>query len=478
MAFAVIAAALIAGLAGAVAQAPDLAAWPTKPIKAFIPFGAGSATDVVPRAVFDRLATELGQPIVIENRGGAGGTLGVGAVVRAEPDGHTILANSSAHTIAPWIVPNIPYDTAKDLAGALMIGQNANVLIVSPPRAGRPSRISSPIAKANRGTVNYGSAGVGTATHMSAERFRLSAGIEAVHIPYKGGAEALTDVLGGRVDFYFCPISTALPFIRDGRVLALVVSTPTRMPDLPDVPTSLEAGYRGFRHDDLVRRLHAGEDAARHRRQVPCRRHEAARDAADAGEVEAARGLSDAAHAGRNRQAGRRRDRGQRQADKGRGHAVSRTARGRNAPMFGRMEWTSGRSPMSCRSRRRSGRPTSPPSSPRGSAPSSATVRTANSTDQPCCGDIEAVVKAHGLVWRSQPVRSGAVTIADAQEFGALLAELPKPVLAYCRSGTRCATLWSLSEAGKRPLAEIVSRANAAGYDVVSVMERTLNPGA
>jgi sulfide:quinone oxidoreductase len=100
------------------------------------------------------------------------------------------------------------------------------------------------------------------------------------------------------------------------------------------------------------------------------------------------------------------------------------------------------------------------------------------STDQPCCGDIEAVVKAYGLVWRSQPVRSGAVTIADAEEFGALLAELPKPVLAYCRSGTRCATLWSLSEAGKRPLAEIVSRANAAGFDVVSVMERTLNPGA
>jgi sulfide:quinone oxidoreductase len=99
------------------------------------------------------------------------------------------------------------------------------------------------------------------------------------------------------------------------------------------------------------------------------------------------------------------------------------------------------------------------------------------STDQPCCGDIEAVVKAHGLVWRSQPVRSGAVTIADAQEFGALLAELPKPVLAYCRSGTRCAILWSLSEAGKRSLVEIVSRANAAGYDVVPVMERALNPG-
>jgi tripartite-type tricarboxylate transporter receptor subunit TctC len=164
-------------------------------------------------------------------------------VVRAEPDGYTILANSSAHTIAPWIVPNIPYDTAKDLAGVLMIGQNANVLIVSSTKGWKTVQDLVAFAKAKRGTINYGSAGVGTATHMSAERFRLSAGIEAQHIPYKGGAEALTDVLGGRIDFYFCPISTALPFIRDGRVLALVVSTPTRASDLPEVPTSLEAGY-------------------------------------------------------------------------------------------------------------------------------------------------------------------------------------------------------------------------------------------
>jgi tripartite-type tricarboxylate transporter receptor subunit TctC len=239
--FAIIAAAVSLGVATAAAQTSP--AWPTKPIKAFIPFGAGSATDVVPRAVFDLLAVELGQPIVIENRGGAGGTLGVGAVVRAEPDGYTILANSSAHTIAPWIVPNVPYDTAKDLAGALMIGQNANVLIVLPAKGWKTVQDLVAFAKAKRGAINYGSAGVGTATHMSAERFRLSAGFEAVHIPYKGGAEALTDVLGGRIDFYFCPISTALPLIRDGRVLALVVSTPVRASDLPDVPTSIEAGY-------------------------------------------------------------------------------------------------------------------------------------------------------------------------------------------------------------------------------------------
>ena len=163
--FAIIAAAMSLGVATAAAQTSP--AWPTKPIKAFIPFGAGSATDVVPRAVFDLLAMELGQPIVIENRGGAGGTLSVGAVVRAEPDGYTILANSSAHTIAPWIVPNVPYDTAKDLAGALMIGQNANVLIVLPAKGWKSVQDLVAFAKAKRGAINYGSAGVGTATHMS-----------------------------------------------------------------------------------------------------------------------------------------------------------------------------------------------------------------------------------------------------------------------------------------------------------------------
>lgn len=217
--------------------------WPTKPLRAFIPFGAGSATDLVPRAVFEPLAAELGQPIVVENRGGAAGTIAGNAVVRADPDGHTLLATGSNLTIAPWIVPSMPYDTVKELAGALMIGQNANVLIVPPSRGWKTVQDLVAAAKAKPGSINYSSAGVGTATHLNAEKFRLSAGFEAVHIPYKGGAEALADVLGGRVDFYFCPISTALPFIADGRVVALAVSTATRASDLPNVPTTLEAGY-------------------------------------------------------------------------------------------------------------------------------------------------------------------------------------------------------------------------------------------
>jgi tripartite-type tricarboxylate transporter receptor subunit TctC len=234
---------LAAGVVCAPIGQAQAQSWPTKPLRAFIPFAAGSATDLVPRAVFEPLAVELGQPIVVENRGGAGGTIAGNAVVRAEPDGYTILATGSNLTIAPWIVPNVPYDTVKDLASALMIGQNANVLIVPPSRGWKTARDLVAAAKAKPGSINYSSAGVGTATHLTAEKFRLSAGFEAVHIPYKGGAEALADVLGGRVDFYFCPISTALPFIMDGRVVALAVSTPTRASALPNMQTTLEAGY-------------------------------------------------------------------------------------------------------------------------------------------------------------------------------------------------------------------------------------------
>ena len=229
---------------GIVFASASAQAWPDQTIRAFIPFGAGSATDVLPRTVFDALSKELGQPITVENKGGAGGTLGIGEVVRAQPDGYTILANSSAQTIAPFIVPNFPYDVAKDLSGVLMIGQNANVLLVLPSKGWKTVADFVAAAKAKPGAVNFGSAGVGTATHISGERFRLAAGIEATHVPYKGGAEALTDLLGGRIDFLFTPISTALPLIRDGRVVPLMVSTPTRASDLPDVPTPVDLGFK------------------------------------------------------------------------------------------------------------------------------------------------------------------------------------------------------------------------------------------
>jgi tripartite-type tricarboxylate transporter receptor subunit TctC len=216
--------------------------WPTHLIKATIPFGAGSATDVVPRLVFDRLAAELGQPIVIENRPGAGGTLGTALVAKAAPDGYSILAHSSALTIAPAIFANLTFDATKDLASVLMIGSSANVMIVPVSRPWKTVQEFIADAKAKPGSISFGSVGTGSAVHISAEKFRLAAGIEATHVPYRGGAEVITDILGGRVDFYFCPLATALPLIHDGKVRALVVSTDKRAADLPEVPTPSEAG--------------------------------------------------------------------------------------------------------------------------------------------------------------------------------------------------------------------------------------------
>lgn len=218
--------------------------WPSRLIKATIPFGAGSATDVVPRLVFDRLAIELGQPIVIENRAGAGGTLGTAVVAKADPDGYSILAHSSALTIAPAIFPNLTFDATKDLSSVLMIGSSANVMIVPNSRPWKTIQDFISDAKAKPGSISFGSVGIGSAVHISAEKFRLAAGIEATHVPYRGGSEVISDILGGRIDLYFCPLATALPLIREGQVRALLVSTPKRVADLPDVPTPVEVGLK------------------------------------------------------------------------------------------------------------------------------------------------------------------------------------------------------------------------------------------
>ena len=218
--------------------------WPSRLIRATIPFGAGSATDVVPRLVFDRLAAELGQPIVVENRPGAGGTLGTAMVVKADPDGYSVLAHSSALAIAPAIFPDLTFDASRDLKGVLMIGSSAAVMIVSPSRPWKTVQDFIAEAKAKPGSISFGSVGVGSSVHISAEKFRLAAGIEATHVPYRGGPEVIADVIGGRVDFYFCPLATALPLIQAGRVRALLVSTPKRAAELPDVPTPSEIGLK------------------------------------------------------------------------------------------------------------------------------------------------------------------------------------------------------------------------------------------
>jgi tripartite-type tricarboxylate transporter receptor subunit TctC len=217
--------------------------WPSRPIRAIIPFGPGSAVDVVPRLVFEQMSQQLGQSIVVENRGGAGGTIGSALVAKSDPDGYTILVHSSAHTITPSIYPTLSYNTEKDFVTVGAIGSVPNLMIIAPSRGFKTVQDYVTWAKANPAKVNFASVGVGSATHLSAERFRLSAGYEGVHIPYKGGAEALTEIIAGRIDFYFCPLGTALPQIRQGKVLALAVSSPKRATSLPDVPTTLEAGY-------------------------------------------------------------------------------------------------------------------------------------------------------------------------------------------------------------------------------------------
>src|SRR5262249_3057735 len=211
-----------------------------QPIRAIVAFAAGRATDGLPRLAFEPLSAQLGQPIVVENRGGAGTTIGAAMVAKAEPDGYTLLATSSAHTLVPTVYPNASYDTAADFAAVVSLGSSPNVLVVSPSKRFKTAHDLVAAAKARPGSFNFASAGVGSATHLSAERFRMAAGFDAVHVPFRGGAEALTEVLSGRAEFYFCPLGTALPQVREGKLMALAVSSPKRAALLPDVPSVLE----------------------------------------------------------------------------------------------------------------------------------------------------------------------------------------------------------------------------------------------
>jgi tripartite-type tricarboxylate transporter receptor subunit TctC len=179
---------------------------------------------------------------VVENRGGAGGTLGTAAVAKADPDGYTILGSSTSLTIAPAIYPNMPYDTVRDLAAVVAIGRTPTALIMAPSKGIKTIQEFVTAARAKPGAFSFASAGVGSTTHMTAMRFSLSAGFEAVHVPFRGGGFR-PEVASGRVDFGFSPIAVALPEVRDGRLLALAVSSKARASALPNVPTTLEAGF-------------------------------------------------------------------------------------------------------------------------------------------------------------------------------------------------------------------------------------------
>lgn len=218
-------------------------AWPTKPIRAIVPVGAGSSTDIVHRLVLEQLSTQLGQPIVVENRVGAGGTIGSAVVAKAEPDGYTILAHGSAHTIAPALYKALPYDAARDFIAVVPVGISPSVLVTPPARNWHSAQELVADAKSRPGALNFSSVGVGSATHLSAERFVSSAGIRAVHVPFKGGAEAMLEVIAGRVDFFFGPVALVLPHIREGKLRALAVNTASRSAALPEIPTLREAGF-------------------------------------------------------------------------------------------------------------------------------------------------------------------------------------------------------------------------------------------
>ena len=234
----------IAGLALCVASSAVMAqTWPTRPIRTISPFSAGNATDVTGRVVLDAVSRQMGQSFVIDNRPGAGGSVGAAVAARAEPDGYTLLLNSSSLSSQVVLHKTLPFDPVKDFAPVVMLGISPSVLVAAPSKGWKSVADLVAAAKAKPGNLNFASAGLGAASHMAAERLRLAAKIDVRHVPFRGPVEAFSEVISGRLDFYFLPIAPALPNIKSNRVVALAVSTPERAALLPDVPTVVEAGY-------------------------------------------------------------------------------------------------------------------------------------------------------------------------------------------------------------------------------------------
>lgn len=250
-------------------------AYPSKPIRVVVPFAAGSTTDIIARAITDKMGQSMGQTLVVDNRGGASGTIGQQAVATAAPDGYTILIHSSSHTVSPSTFAKLPFDTVNDFAGVTPISSLSNALVISPAKNIKSLQELLAAARAKPGSLNFASAGQGSATHLNAEKFKLAAKIQATNIPFKGSAEAVTEVLAGRVDYYFSPIAPVIGQIKDGQLLALAVGSPKRASALPDVPTTAEAGVPGSEFNfwigmmapaktprEIVDRLHAEVEKA------------------------------------------------------------------------------------------------------------------------------------------------------------------------------------------------------------------------
>jgi tripartite-type tricarboxylate transporter receptor subunit TctC len=241
MAKAVAALLLLAAAHGASAQA-----WPAKPVKLVVPFPAGGPTDVLSRAMADKLGIALGQPVVIENKPGAGGAIGADFVAKSAPDGYTlVMATTSTHSIGPYLA-KLPYDPQKDFTPIVWVGNATNILVVPPSLGVNSVQELIVLAKKDPGKLNYATSGVGTVVHLTTEYFASEAGVKLTHVPYKGVQLSIPDLLSGQVSMLFDNIMTAQSHIKSGKLKALAISSPKRSPLVPDVPTMSEAGLIGF----------------------------------------------------------------------------------------------------------------------------------------------------------------------------------------------------------------------------------------
>ena len=237
-------AAAFAGVAlSAAASSAPAQTWPSHTITAISPIGAGNAVDIIGRVVFDQMSRQLGVPIVIENRPGGGGLVGFNDVAKAKPDGYTVLLGSSTFSSGVVLHKKLPYDPLKDFTAVIPFGQSPSVLVTAPSKGFKTVADLVAAVKAKPGAMNFASAGIGAASHIAAERFRVAAGLDAQHVPFRGPNEALAEVVAGRIDYYFLPLAAGLSLVQSGKLVALAVSTPKRAPLMPDVPTIAEAGY-------------------------------------------------------------------------------------------------------------------------------------------------------------------------------------------------------------------------------------------
>ncbi len=220
--------------------------YPARPIRVIIPFTAGSATDLLARRVAVKMSENWGQQVVIDNRGGGGGTIASNMVAKAAPDGYTLLTHSIAFAMNAALYSKLPYDPVKDFAPASQIAVSTSLLLVSPSLGAKSVKELIALAKQKPGQLNFGSSGVGSGTHLNAEQFRFTAGIDVVHVPYKGVPETLIDLMTGRIHFFLSPLVPALPLLKEGKLIPLAVTTPRRSAVLPDVPTMAEAALPGY----------------------------------------------------------------------------------------------------------------------------------------------------------------------------------------------------------------------------------------